>query len=531
MARQEGLNPTAAEISKTPKLCDSASVVAGNNGHKEDIPGRTHEPFSLVKTDDLGHFLESKVVPFLDNGLTAEHIQDVIPATNFQALSISENLRYPPGRYPHWIFDLPASVDFARLEQACKNLVNHFDILRSVFVPAEAEGDNVDLHGKFWQVILREVTPAYDTVDARGTNDLSQLINEMGAEGLTRACKLGQSFIRFMAIKHTPSSSGSSSHKLVFRISNAYLDGFSWSKILHTLSSFYLGESQRAIPLQPSPDTPSFADYIAFRESRKQEDLSYWRNRLQRQGYPLNMHRKLIINSENINISWPLSDHLSLRHAIPLPSWGQQDGISPATRFYASFAFALSRFFGTYNLFFGRLATGRSALPASLQNVVGPTVTELPVTIWASGGVGAMAKKLQEQFVEESKYESVGMREIIEGATEWEYGRDWGWRTAYEQEDDTEFGTGTCNGNEEADEGEGDGLFGGGGIEFCKGEMQTRARPEVYATPDRKNGMLVLKFEGSKMWAKRMAIDVEGVKRFLVVLGLVLGGDTGPHVR
>lgn len=515
MARQEGLALTVAEIFRAPKLCDLALVVAESNGHEEDIP--THSPFSLVKTDDLADFLETKVVPFLDDGLTIDHIQDVIPATDFQALSVSENLQDPPGRYPHWIFDLPANVDFARLKQACTDLVNHFDILRSVFVSAADDDD-----GKFWQVILRELTPAYDTIDVEDVNDLPDLVDSICAQDLTRPRKLGQSFIRFIAIKH---SSGSGSHKLIFRISHAYFDGFSWSQVLQTLSSLYVNKPERAIPIPP---TPSFADYIAFRESRKQESLTYWATRLQGSHYPS-------WSRSPQPITWSaVSDRLSLRHTIPLPSFsdGNEDGISPATQFHASFALAFTRYFGKRNLLFGRLLTGRSALPATLQNVVGPTMTELPVCVFVSGDdtLSSVAKRLQEQFIEDSKYEAVGMREVIEGlgGTDWVHdGKDWGWRTAYQQEDET----GTTGNSNEEEGGGGNGLFEKGGIGFYEREMPARERPEVYATPDRKRGVLVLEFEGSKEWAKGVGIGEEGVMRFLEVLGLVLGGDLGDNVR
>lgn len=535
MARQMGLALTVAQIFKAPKLCDLALMMAESNGfaEEEDIP--THEPFSLVNMDgDVVKILETKVVPFLDDGLTAEHIQDVIPTTDFQALSISENLQDPPGRYPHWIFDLPADVDFAKLKQACTNLVNHFDILRSVFVPAaDNNGD-----GKFWQVILRYLIPAYDTIDASDTNDLPHSLNAICAEDLRRPRKLGQSFIRFIAIKHTSSFSALSSHKLILRISHAYFDGFSWSKVLQTLSSFYLNNAYEQ-ELAPSA-TPSFADYISFRESRKQESLTYWSNRLQGWRYPSHLGRSSSPKSTTTLSSSSISDRLSLRYTIPLPSLSDGDGISPATYFHASFALAFTRFFSKRNLLFGRLLTGRSMLPAHLQNVVGPTMTELPVTVFVSGSdtLSSVAERLQKQFIEDAGYEAVGMREIIGGATDWDYAgekegmaeRDWGWRTGYQQELEDEVGAGGGDGNG-GEEGKENGLFVKGEVQFYELEMPARERPEVYATPDRKNGVLVLEFEGSKQWARGVRIGEEGVKRFLVVLGLVLGGDLGPHVR
>ncbi|EGO59605.1 hypothetical protein NEUTE1DRAFT_61189 [Neurospora tetrasperma FGSC 2508] len=160
-------------------------------------------------------------------------------------------------------------------------------------------------------------------------------------------------------------------------------------------------------------------------------------------------------------------------------------------------------------------------------------MTELPVCVFVSGHdtLSSVAKRLPEQFIEDSKYEAVGMREIITGATDWDWEgvegekeRDFGWRTAYQQENET-------GSSSHEEKGDGVGLFEKGGVGFHERETPARERPEVYATPDRKSGMLVLEFEGSKEWARGMGIGKEGVRRFLEVLGCVLGGDLGPHVR
>ncbi|EAA32511.1 hypothetical protein GE21DRAFT_6333 [Neurospora crassa] len=160
-------------------------------------------------------------------------------------------------------------------------------------------------------------------------------------------------------------------------------------------------------------------------------------------------------------------------------------------------------------------------------------MTELPVCVFVSGHdtLSSVAKRLQEQFIEESKYEAVGMREIIKGATDWDWEgvegekeRDFGWRTAYQRGNET----GSSSNEEEGIE---VGLFEKGEVEFYEREMPARERPEVYATPDRESGVLVLEFEGSKEWARGVGIGKEGVRRFLEVLGCVLSGDLGPHVR
>ncbi|KAK3491995.1 hypothetical protein B0T13DRAFT_497150 [Neurospora crassa] len=143
-------------------------------------------------------------------------------------------------------------------------------------------------------------------------------------------------------------------------------------------------------------------------------------------------------------------------------------------------------------------------------------MTELLVCVFVSGydTLSSVTQRPQEQFIEESKYEAVGMREMIKGATDWDWEgvegekeRDFGWRTAYQQENET----GNSSNEEEGN--------------------RVGKRPEVYTTPDRKSRMLVLEFEGSKEWARGMGIRKEGVRRFLEILGCILSGDLGPYVR
>ena len=70
---------------------------------------------------------------------------------------------------------------------------------------------------------------------------------------------------------------------------------------------------------------------------------------------------------------------------------------------------------------FGRLVTGWSMLQSSLQNVVGPCLTEVPIRIivGAHDTVSDLATRLQSQFIEDSKHEAAGMVEIIRHSTHW----------------------------------------------------------------------------------------------------------------
>jgi non-ribosomal peptide synthetase component F len=191
-------------------------------------------------------------------------------------------------------------------------------------------------------------------------------------------------------------------------------------------------------------------------------------------------------------------DRISLSETMPMPNARQHEEISAATIFHAACAVALSRQFQQKEVVFGRLVTGRSMLPSSLQNVVGPTMTEVPIRIVVGENdkVSDVALQLQSRFIEDATHEAAAMVEIIQNCTSWPAeARDFGWRTAFQQDEDSEFTF----------------LGAPSSISFYQRDMPPRSRPEVYATP--KDGRLELEFEGN-----RKLVAEETVKQFFAQL-------------
>ncbi|KAH8821998.1 hypothetical protein F5884DRAFT_828155 [Xylogone sp. PMI_703] len=470
-AREQQLSLTVADIFRAPRLSQLAMLV--KEVTTEEYP-KPQLPFSLLQTNGPETFLQNFVKPVIDGDIGS--VIDVVPATDFQERAILDALQDPPSRYPHWIFDLPTGVDFSRLQRACESLVKHFDILHTIFIQAR---------GKFWQVLLSNFKPVYDNFET-DTGDIKTFTDTLCAEDLQRPRILGRSFIRFMAVKHKFGQ-----HKLVFRISHAQFDGYSWDLVLKTLSAIY---SQEHLPT-----IPAFSQYIAFSDQKKNESLNYWTSRLQGSLFP---SWGLSDSSER---QYSTSDRLTMKETIEMPNMHFLDGTSPATIFHAACAIALSRQFRQTEVVFGRLVTGRSMLPSSLQNVVGPTMTEVPirVRVETDNTISSIALKLQSQFIEDSMHEATGMVEIIRNCTEWpEEARDFGWRTSFQQEEADSF---TFLGSHSK-------------ISFYERDLLPRSRPEVYATP--REGKLDLEFEGN-----RRLISEDTAREFLARLRGLLRAD------
>ncbi|KAF2207099.1 hypothetical protein CERZMDRAFT_102796 [Cercospora zeae-maydis SCOH1-5] len=465
--RQAGISFTVADIFRNPRLSQLAQVAEEVQGKQEQKTAQftPRKPFSLLPRQCSGRhmeFLSETVEPLLNGAVDVDDIQDVMPATDFQSLAAREALEEPPGRLPHFILDLPANVDLARLRWACKRLTEHFGILRTVFIEWE---------GRVWQVLLSHMKMRFETVEAE-KEDVSGTVQRACERDLKRRRRRwGETLIAFLVV----TSPSSQQQKLVFRMSHAQFDDHSWAAMLQALTAFYLGESM-------TPPRTGFGDVISFHEQNKTASLDYWRRRLEgttsassSAGPTTTLHRDDVSARE---------ERLSFQISIPLPPTRACRGIPLATLFHAACAIVLSQHLRLRDVVFGRLVTGRSLLPAELQEVVGPCLLEQPIRYRAQpdDDLWSVAQMLQQHFLEDARYEAAGMAEVIRGATSWPGDcDDFGWRSAFQH-----------RGHALSP------FLGQAGVQITTAERShpPRRRPEVYATPgpDR----LELSFEGTR---------------------------------
>lgn len=459
-ARRQKIGITVADIFSNPKLEALAVVARKLEATTEDYT--QHRPFSMLDQSNLTNFLDQRVQPSLYDG--AQVIEDVLPATDFQQQAIQDALQDPPSRWPHWILDLPPDVDFQRLQNACRKLVQHFEILRTVFIL---------LDDQYFQVVLRKLSPPFDIVDNKGGSS-SDAANSACERDLRRPRQLGSSFVRFMAIKDSAGQ-----HKFIFRLSHAQFDGFSFSSVLQTLSQFYFTDSL------PSP--ASFRQVLSFNNAKKEQSTVHWTGRLHCSTFP-----DWSTSSPAAGSAYSTKDRLLVSKIAPMPSVSQCGDISPATIFHAACAVVLSRRFGQREVVFGRLVTGRAMLPSELQSTVGPLLTEVPVrcTVQETDTLLQIAQQMQARFIEDSKHEATGMVDIIRRASDWQSSSvDFGWRTAFQQEQDDSFMF----------------LEAPSKVSFYDREVLPRTRPEIYATPS--GGKLELQFEGNLQLISRATAE------------------------
>jgi acyl-CoA synthetase (AMP-forming)/AMP-acid ligase II/aryl carrier-like protein len=219
--RAQGHGLTVADIFQNMRLSDAARVLKVNHGPQ--AKAQSYKPFSTLTGQDTQRFLIQDVQPKLAD--QSWMVQDVLPATELQALDIKATIRKPRTSVQYTMMLFDDGVDRQRLTEAYGKLVRTHDILRTVFVQHKSE---------YYQVVLKdlEAPVARESVDAT----LEQGVNDLCLADAESDYSLGSPFLKASLVESKDGRIG-----LVVRLSHAQYDGVSLPRLLRDLETLYMG--------------------------------------------------------------------------------------------------------------------------------------------------------------------------------------------------------------------------------------------------------------------------------------------------
>lgn len=393
-AQRAGLSLTVADVVSNPILHKMALCLGASPETSIIRPAR----FSLLNMEHPGLFIKDTLLPELSIEDVAD-IEDVLPVTHSQRPFMDGALDGGPLGVNCFFLDLPKSVDPSQLASSCDMLVQHFEILRTVFVAWEQD---------FYQIILKRLEVPLEVFEVAHLSDDVCVWQELRQQ----SNKLGRTLLRLVLV-----CSAEGAKRLVVRISHAQYDGIAFARILSTLSDIYGGET-----LLQEPSLSSLTLH-----HQKQLDFAYW-NRLLNDATMSNL------------TSQPSQDQQSsiirMERLKPLPTAFKTSGKSPATVFTSACAIMIGRITGSQDVLFGRLVSGRGALPAGLRDIVCPCITTLPVRIRLNAQEGVM-DEVQRQFVQSLSHENIGIEQLQAHCTSWPSdSHEFGFVTQYQNIDE-----------------------------------------------------------------------------------------------
>ena len=388
-SRAQGLSLTVTDIFQCPILADMAKLPLTI---PIDIRRKklTYKPYSLLEVPDIDKFINEEVVP--KTFTSRENIQDVLPATDFQALSISGALMKARLMLTYFFFEGAGPIHVDLLRRRFSQTISDHNILRTVFV----------LHGdQYLQVIAKEIPIDFEYHSTQQT--LVEATEALRYRDQTSNLEPGNPFIQMTVVERKDISR----HRIIVRLSHAQYDGISIDRILKSFVSEENGPSAET--------TPQFSEYVFNSTARSTSDCyNYWRTLLE------GSSMTNIISRSGPHYRRPSETTTVVSRKLPLLSL-PSEVLTFATVVKAAWSVVLAKLTGSSDVVFGQIVAGRNPDMDGIESVVGCCLNILPVRVklHSDWKIIDLLRHVQNQQLSNMPFESLGFREIIRQCTDW----------------------------------------------------------------------------------------------------------------
>lgn len=401
LANMRKLRLSVQLVFEYPVLRDMADQMELCSGQPNDS-GSTGGPlpFSLVnKGEDVLRRTIHKTL-----GDQVFEIEDVIPATDFQAWAIGFSILQPKGFITYMILTPRKPFDCDRLSEAIRATVAAIPILRTGFSLES---------GNLLQVVFQDFQPKVN-YHKSDTSDLTTARNNWLSRDSQRPTEMLHPITQFTLL----STSLQDEQCLILRLSHAQYDGVSFPRVWETLNKAY---SNSQIPPQASLSALVQAVHGI---THSQKTLDYWSSILKDSSMtPFNSQIKpaytyLLNKTHKCTIPWVVQP--------------QNQDFTQATVVKAAWTLVLSYLNSTHHnhgvtalpdvdVTFGSLVSGRAATSIPHKDAIGPYLNIVPVRVKLdlTNTLNELVMSIQNQQAASLPYENMGFREIIRTCTNW----------------------------------------------------------------------------------------------------------------
>lgn len=304
------------------------------------------QPFSLLSLpeNELDDLL-AQIAPTLC--VTTSQVRDVAPTTHTQALCADAAMRTPPQGFYIFYIDIPETVQLKTITGFAQKLWDQVDILRTIFVQRPDSGDLL-------QVVTAQSPAPLQVHAVSGTINIHEESESIFAESIQSQLEPGAFWTQFMVLHRSGTPT-----RLALRLSHAHYDGMSLPPLLECLAA--------TLQENPWPVIPKFVDYVAHVLEQNEQTLQHWRMTL-RGSEPLPLRP----TGEESRI---LTSTSVVEHPPRVADFTE------ASVFLATCAETLARLHDTRDVHFSLTVSGRTLLPESLNNTVGPCLNQVPLRV------------------------------------------------------------------------------------------------------------------------------------------------------
>jgi hypothetical protein len=369
-AQAMGISLNVVDIFRHPKLRNMAEVVAYSKASHKDID---IEPFALIPDSSIR--LKSLLYEAVAQcNVQPEQIEDIYPCTPLQEGLMSISVRQQGAYLSQMVYRIPATLAIDRFKEAWDKVIEAHPILRTRIINSESGG--------CYQVVLRERIPWQSAASLDEYLDADMKMAIIHGDSLNRLAITSDS----LGDRH-----------FIWTAHHAVYDGYSVGLLFDQLTRYY---EQQILP-DASPFN-HFIDFLTHTDIKASH--SFWQNQLK--GQPASFPQQPSSNYQ------PRPDQLQRYSIQVLPNDGSD--ITQSTILRAAFAMLIARYSDSSDIVFGATLSGRDADVAGIAQMLGPTLTTVPVRVRLNHdqSIGDYLQTMQDQATEMIPFAHTGLQNI-----------------------------------------------------------------------------------------------------------------------
>ncbi|KAL4941951.1 hypothetical protein BDV06DRAFT_222648 [Aspergillus oleicola] len=369
---------TVADVFQFPTLAAMAGAVARRVQGSQSLAEKTGlDPvaFSLCPGATDSEKAEHLARLAIRCDVSPADVEDVYPCSPLQEGLMRITARQPGAYVGHWAFRLDANMDSSRFKHAWDQIFQQTAILRTRII----QGSN----GECMQLVIRQGLPWMET-----DRDGPPLARDTAA-----SMHFGSPLVQFAII------SSPAGRLFTFTAHHSVYDGWTLNGILVAVASIY-HQNQALRAFTPYNRFIHHLQQTTFTDAAQRYWQSYMAGAAEALEFP--------VSSSQSAKQLPRK----LTHRIEMRC--QPSIITQATLLRAAWAIVLSHETGSKRVVFSSTLAGRSAPVAGILDVMGPTITTVPVHIHLDKDqrVKDYLQAVQQQAVDMMPFEHTGLQNI-----------------------------------------------------------------------------------------------------------------------
>ncbi|KAH4211125.1 hypothetical protein HBI25_065040 [Parastagonospora nodorum] len=363
LARSNGINLIVADIFKNPVLCDMAKCASAET--QEAIA--SIEPFSLVSSEE--NLIEDAAAVC---NVSKDDIEDLYPCTPLQE-ALMELATQQQGAYTaQRVFKIAAGIDIDCFKSAWSQLVDLHPILRTRIILSKSSGAI--------QVVLRNGLEWQPEI----------ALPDYLAQDKATFVKYGSPLARYAL--------DSEHSHFVWTVHHALYDGHTAINLMEQLENLYNKQQ-----IDAAPGYNRFIKMIT--EVDAKECAAFWKKQL---GQATANSFPTILDA-----TYQPTPDSEVTRTIAI-SRDTSKGFMLSTILRAAWAIVTSRLLGSEDVAFAATNSGRNAAVQDIENIVGPTITTVPIQLQvnSAASIASFLATVQQQSTEMIPYEHAGLQSV-----------------------------------------------------------------------------------------------------------------------